>query len=107
MSDIKLRLDGENEDVELKPVEYKEKIQIDQSIKFSPEEEKQIDDFSQKIDLEDSNIILQYGVGAQKKISSLGQPSNNPIKRYFSAWSNVRIKRGLLQRTFYVYRGRK
>ena len=36
MSDIKLRLDGENEDVELKPVEYKEKIQIDQSIKFSP-----------------------------------------------------------------------
>ena len=57
MSDIKLRLDGENEEVELKPVEYKEKIQIDQSIKFSPEEEKQIDDFSQKIDLEDSNII--------------------------------------------------
>ena len=73
MSDIKLRLDGENEEVELKPAQYKEKIQIDQSIKFSPEEEKQIDDFSQKIDLEDSNIILQYGVGAQKKISNFSE----------------------------------
>ena len=80
MSDIKLRLDGENEEVELKPVEYKEKIQIDQSIKFSPEEEKQIDDFSQKIDLEDSNIILQYGVGAQKKISNFSEKTLNTVK---------------------------
>ena len=80
MSDIKLRLAGENEEVELKPVEYKEKIQIDQSIKFSPEEEKQIDDFSQKIDLEDSNIILQYGVGAQKKISNFSEKTLNTVK---------------------------
>ncbi len=80
MSDIKLRLDGENEEIELKPVEYKEKIQIDQSIKFSPEEEKQIDDFSQKIDLEDSNIILQYGVGAQKKISNFSEKTLNTVK---------------------------
>ncbi|MFR2716849.1 MAG: toxic anion resistance protein, partial [Anaerococcus obesiensis] len=80
MSDIKLRLDGENEEVELKPAQYKEKIQIDQSIKFSPEEEKQIDDFSQKIDLEDSNIILQYGVGAQKKISNFSEKTLNTVK---------------------------
>ena len=80
MSDIKLRLDGESEEVELKTVEYKEKIQIDQSIKFSPEEEKQIDDFSQKIDLEDSNIILQYGVGAQKKISNFSEKTLNTVK---------------------------
>lgn len=67
MSDIKLRLDGADQDPKLEEVSYDKKIKIDQSVKFSPEEEKQIDDFSKKIDLEDSNIILQYGVGAQKK----------------------------------------
>ncbi len=80
MSDIKLRLDGSDQDPKLEEVSYDKKIKIDQSVKFSPEEEKQIDDFSKKIDLEDSNIILQYGVGAQKKISNFSEKTLNTVK---------------------------
>lgn len=80
MSDIKLRLDGADQDPKLEAVSYKNEIKIDESIKFSPEEEKQIDDFSKKIDLEDSNIILQYGVGAQKKISNFSEKTLNTVR---------------------------
>ena len=34
---------------------------------ISPEERKMVDDFAQQIDLNNSNAILQYGVGTQKK----------------------------------------
>ena len=37
--------------------------------KFSPEEMKQINDFSQKIDLHDSDLIIKYGAGAQKRLA--------------------------------------
>ncbi|MDU3153929.1 MAG: toxic anion resistance protein, partial [Anaerococcus hydrogenalis] len=80
MSDIKLRLDGADQDPKLEEVSYDKKIKIDQTVKFSPAEEKQIDDFSKKIDLEDSNIILQYGVGAQKKISNFSEKTLNTVK---------------------------
>lgn len=37
--------------------------------KFSPEEMQQINDFSQKIDLHDSDLIIKYGAGAQKRLA--------------------------------------
>ena len=37
--------------------------------KFSQEEMKQINDFSQKIDLHDSDLIIKYGAGAQKRLA--------------------------------------
>ncbi|MBQ1448411.1 MAG: toxic anion resistance protein [Erysipelotrichaceae bacterium] len=45
-----------------------EELKIDKST-FTPEEQKMIDDFSQKIDINDSTTILQYGSAAQNKIA--------------------------------------
>ena len=49
---------------------------------LTPEEKKMVDEFASKIDVSNSNIILQYGVGAQKKIADFSE----------SALSNVRNK---------------
>lgn len=46
------------------------------------EEQKIVDDFASKIELSNSNLILQYGSGAQKKIADFSE----------SALSNVRTK---------------
>lgn len=49
---------------------------------LTPEERKMVDDFAQKIELGNSDVILQYGSGAQKKIADFSE----------SALSNVRTK---------------
>ena len=49
---------------------------------FSEEEMKQINDFSEKIDLHDSNLIITYGAGAQKRLADFSE----------SALENVRAK---------------
>ena len=48
------------------PREPEVKPDFDESI-LSAEERKMVDDFAAKIDLTNSNVILQYGAGAQKK----------------------------------------
>lgn len=47
---------------------------------LSPEERKIVDDFSEQIDLNKSNQILQYGVGAQKKIADFSETALNNAK---------------------------
>ncbi len=49
---------------------------------LSESERKMVDDFSKKIDITESNIVLQYGSAAQKKISDFSD----------TALSNVRTK---------------
>lgn len=50
--------------------------------KLSPEEKKMVDEFASKINLTNSNLILQYGSGAQKKMAEFSE----------SALSSVRTK---------------
>ena len=50
--------------------------------RLSPEELKMVEDFSEKIDLHNSQAILQYGVGTQKKMADFSE----------SALKNVRTK---------------
>lgn len=80
MSDIKLTLDGDNEESKLDSIIENEHEIIQQNIKFSPEEEKQISDFSEKIDLNNSSIVLQYGSGAQKKISNFSEKTLDTVR---------------------------
>ncbi|CUX46523.1 TelA-like protein [Clostridium sp. C105KSO15] len=47
---------------------------------LSPEEERQVADFAEKIDLRDSNLILQYGAGAQKKIADFSEAALDNVK---------------------------
>ncbi|KEZ91531.1 toxic anion resistance protein [Lacrimispora celerecrescens] len=47
---------------------------------LTPEEERQVADFAEKIDLRDSNLILQYGAGAQKKIADFSEAALDNVK---------------------------
>lgn len=47
---------------------------------LTSEEKKMVDDFVNQIDLTKSNQILQYGVGAQKKIADFSESALNNVK---------------------------
>lgn len=53
--------------------------QLDESI-LSEAERKMVDDFSKQIDLHDSNGILQYGVGTQKKMADFSETALKSVK---------------------------
>lgn len=63
----------------LKATEQQEKPIFDESL-LTPEEKKQLNDFSEKIDLTNSNLVLQYGVGAQKKIADFSETALNNVR---------------------------
>lgn len=56
-----------------------EKAVFDDST-LTPEEKKMVDDFASQIDLNKSNQILQFGVGAQKKIADFSESALNNVK---------------------------
>ena len=47
---------------------------------LTEEEKKMVDEFVNKIDISNSNSILQYGVGAQKKIADFSESALNNVK---------------------------
>lgn len=47
---------------------------------LTEEEKKMVDQFVDKIDINNSNSILQYGVGAQKKIADFSESALNNVK---------------------------
>lgn len=49
-------------------------------IVLSPKEQKMVDDFAAKIDLNNSNMVLQYGAGAQKKIADFSESALGHMK---------------------------
>ncbi|MFQ9872204.1 MAG: toxic anion resistance protein [Oscillospiraceae bacterium] len=67
--------------MELSVEKAQEKPVLDESM-LTDQEKKMVADFAQKIELKDSNTILLYGAGAQKKIADFSE----------SALSNVRTK---------------
>lgn len=84
-----------NEDINLKPelvfepvqeevvnVEIKEekKEEIIDEINLTEEEKRMVDQFVDKIEIKNSNSILQFGVGAQKKISDFSETALNNVR---------------------------
>ncbi len=65
-------------------VDVEEEIKKDLSVKIetglSVEEEKAVNEFVKKIDLNKSNQILEYGVGAQKKIANFSETALNNVR---------------------------
>lgn len=51
-----------------------------ENMKLSEEEQKMVDDFSKKIDINDSGIILQYGSAAQKKIADFSDSALEGVR---------------------------
>ncbi len=70
---------------EIVPVEdeaVKEAEKVAQQIVLTPQEQKMVDDFAAQIDLKNTQQILQYGAGSQKKIADFSE----------TALTNVRTK---------------
>ena len=49
-------------------------------IQISPQEQKMVEDFSQKIDLTDTAMVLQYGAAAQKNIADFSENALNNVR---------------------------
>ena len=96
MDEIKLSLDAEPPRVpaltlegaqapsltlapEEKPEEKAEPVVLDESI-LSPEEQKVVNEFADKIDLTNSTMVMQYGAAAQKKIASFSDSALDKVK---------------------------
>ena len=54
-------------------------VKLDESM-LSEAERKMVDDFAQKIDVTDSNMVLQYGAAAQKNIAAFSESALNNVK---------------------------
>ncbi|MBU5669425.1 toxic anion resistance protein [Peptoniphilus sp. MSJ-1] len=79
--EIKLSLDGaENLEQENEIVKIDDIDENKAEVKLSPEEQKQVDEFAEMIDLTNSNVVLQYGVGAQRKISNFSEKTLESVK---------------------------
>ncbi len=74
-----LMLDGVEEE---KPVAPEKKEEEQPEVQLTPEEQKVVDDFAEKIDITSSALVMQYGSGAQKKIANFSD----------TALANVRTK---------------
>ena len=78
--DIKPELTFEPFKEELQDMKIiEEKKEIVEEIELTEDEKKMIDQFVDKIEISNSNAILQYGVGAQKKISDISQSALNEV----------------------------
>ena len=58
--------------------EVKEKME--EESRFTTEEQQQIQAFSQQINISDSNMILQYGAGAQQKLADFSEKALENVK---------------------------
>jgi uncharacterized protein YaaN involved in tellurite resistance len=68
---------AEKEELAAKP---KEKDQEPPEVILTPEEEKMVEEFAARIDLNNSGMVLQYGAGAQKKIADFSDSALEHMK---------------------------
>ena len=61
------------EEKKIEPVEMDEKLLTDA-------EKKAVEDFSHKIDIRDTNMILQYGAAAQKSVAGFSENALNSVR---------------------------
>ena len=54
-------------------------VQLDES-QLTEAERKMVDDFAQKIDITDANVVLQYGAAAQKNIAGFSESTLNSVR---------------------------
>jgi uncharacterized protein YaaN involved in tellurite resistance len=63
-----------------KDISVKENNKVLDDSFLTEEEKKQVDSFAAKIDITNSNMILQYGAGAQKKIADFSESALNNVR---------------------------
>ncbi|WP_297428026.1 toxic anion resistance protein [Clostridium sp.] len=68
------------EETPIAKVEENKQAEIFDDSYLTEEEKKMVEEFVEKIDISNSNSILQYGVGAQKKIADFSESALNNVK---------------------------
>lgn len=72
-------LTDEKDEVTAKEPEKTEEPAIEEPV-FSPQEQKMVDDFAAKIDIENTNQILQFGAGTQKKMADFSDAALENVR---------------------------
>ena len=67
-------------DAEVTPQPVKEEKDSVPEIVLTPEEQKMINDFAAQIDITDTQLVLQYGAGSQKKIADFSENALNNVR---------------------------
>ena len=60
-------------------VQEKEEAKIPEVV-LTPEEQKMVDDFASKIDITNTQMVMQYGAGSQKKIADFSESALNNVR---------------------------
>lgn len=68
------------EEPKIKPVEEALPESDLEESKLTPEEKKLVEDFSEKIDITNSQLVLQYGAAAQNKISGFSESTLDKVR---------------------------
>lgn len=66
--------------LEDKPSNTAETVNADFETQLTPEERKMVSQFSEQIDLTNTNMIIQYGAGAQKKIADFSDQALKKVQ---------------------------
>ena len=72
-------LTDEKDEVTAKEPEKTEEPAIEEPV-LSPQEQKMVDDFAAKIDIENTNQILQFGAGTQKKLADFSDAALENVR---------------------------
>ncbi len=75
-TEIRLEIPGEEE----KALQPEVPVEDQAEAMLSDEEKKQVEEFSSRIELTNSTLILQYGAGAQKKIAEFSETALNNVR---------------------------
>ena len=57
-----------------------EAVKEQMNMELTPEEQKMVNDFAEQIDLSNSQMILQYGAGSQKKIADFSESALGSVR---------------------------
>ena len=78
VQDIVLDLGPAKEEEEAKPEPVQAAYMED--VNLTPDEQKVVDEFAEKIDIQNSNVVLNYGASAQKKIADFSDSALEGVK---------------------------
>ena len=74
-----LTLDPAADEKVVEEVKKAEPVKVEDT-PLSPEEQKMVDDFAEKIDITNSQLVLQYGAASQKKLSDFSETALSRVK---------------------------
>ena len=74
-----LTLDPAADEKVVEEVKKAEPVKVEDT-PLSPEEQKMVDDFAEKIDITNSQLVLQYGAASQKKLSVFSETALSRVK---------------------------